>query len=273
VTWRWKVSAYLWTKSLAAGIAFVAAAPMILDISTGGLFITAAPILSLIALIVTGALLIADLKRPTRFWYILVKPQWRSWLTRGAFLLSAYGMLLTIWIIAAVVGGVPSPLFALIIGIVALGSAVYTAFLFGQCEARDLWQSPLVGVQLAIQMIVAGSAALVLAAAVLPRTGAEASYLTGVLAWGLAGHVLAVLLGEATSRHASSNATAAARVLTRGRYAPLFWLSLTAGAVVPLWLLLFGTNVSEPLGAILALAGLLGYEHAFVMAGQAVPIS
>jgi hypothetical protein len=128
-------------------------------------------------------------------------------------------------------------------------------------------------IQLIAQMIVAGSAALVIAADVLPRTGAEASYLGGVLAWGLAGHSLTVLLGEVTARHASSNAAAAARVLVRGRYAALFWLSIIGGALLPLAVVLFGSNATEPLAAAFALAGLLGYEHAFVMAGQSVPIS
>jgi Fe-S-cluster-containing dehydrogenase component/formate-dependent nitrite reductase membrane component NrfD len=273
IVWRWKVSAYLWTKSLAAGAAFVAAAPMLLGIATGGLFTSVAPIISMIALMATGVLLIADLKRPARFWFIIIKPQWRSWLTRGAFLISVYGFFLAIWIVAGSRGGVPNPLFSLFICILALGTAVYTAFLFGQCEARDLWQSPLVGVQLTLQMIVAGSAALLIAAQFVPRTGAEANYLAGVLSWGLAGHVVVTLMGEATSRHGSANAAAAAKVLVHGRYAFLFWTAVLGGAVLPLFILLFGHRAAEPVAAMLALAGLLGYEHAFVMAGQAVPIS
>jgi Ni/Fe-hydrogenase subunit HybB-like protein len=154
-----------------------------------------------------------------------------------------------------------------------MATAVYTAFLFGQCEARDLWQSPLVSIQLILQMIVAGSAALVLAGVLIPRTRAEAAYVAGVLGWALAGHVVAVLLGEAGARHGSSNAAAAAALLIRGRYAPLFWSSLVGGAILPLAMVLFGPQVYEPAAAMLALAGLLGFEHAFVMAGQAVPIS
>src|SRR6185436_15029159 len=60
ITWKWKVSAYLWTKSLAAGVAFVATAPMILGITTGGIFTHTAPIIALLALMATGVLLVAD---------------------------------------------------------------------------------------------------------------------------------------------------------------------------------------------------------------------
>ena len=273
ITWRWKVSAYLWTKSLAAGIAFVAAAPMLLGVSTGGIFTTLAPALAMIALLATGVLLIADLKRPARFWFILIKPQWRSWLTRGAFIITAYGAVLFIWLLAAMRGSTPNPGFAAAVCVLALGTAVYTAFLFGQCEARDLWQSPLVGIQLAFQMVIAGSGILLLAATFLPRTRAEASYLAGALAWSVGAHLLALMVGEVGTRHSSANAAAAARVMLRGRYAGLFWLSVVGGMLVPLTILLFGSVTVEPFAAILALAGLLGYEHAFVMSGQSVPIS
>jgi len=39
-------------------------------------------------------LLVADLDRPSRFWYILARPQWKSWLTIGAFIILAYSLLL-----------------------------------------------------------------------------------------------------------------------------------------------------------------------------------
>ncbi|MBI4500399.1 MAG: polysulfide reductase NrfD [Gemmatimonadetes bacterium] len=273
ITWRWKVSGYLWTKSIAAGAAFVASLPLLLRVPTGGLFTLLAPLISMLALVVTGLLLIADLKRPDRFWFVIVKPQWRSWLTRGAYLISAYGLLLAIWIVAALRGGIPNPVFAAGVAVLALGAAIYTAFLFAQCEARDLWQSPLLGPQLTIQMIVAGSGILAIIGFLVPHTRAEATYLHGVLAWALGAHLVLIFLGEATARHASSNAAAAAHLLIRGRYANLFWSAITFGTIMPLVLLLFGSNALEPLAAALALLGLLAYEHAYVMAGQAVPIS
>ena len=43
-------------------------------------------------------------------------------------------------------------------------AAVYTAFLFGQCEGRDLWQTPLLPVHLIVQALMCGAAVLALAA-------------------------------------------------------------------------------------------------------------
>ena len=40
----------------------------------------------------------------------------------------------------------------------AVGVACYTAFLFGQAEGRDLWQSPLLPVHLVVQAVMAGAA-------------------------------------------------------------------------------------------------------------------
>ena len=42
--------------------------------------------------------------RPDRFLSVLLRPQWRSWLTRGAYIITVYGGLLTAWIIASYLG-------------------------------------------------------------------------------------------------------------------------------------------------------------------------
>ena len=79
-SWGWKVSAYLWTKSLAAGAFLV---PAVLARGSAGRRAGAAGrplVVALLALAVTGALLVWDLRQPTRFLWTLTRPQWRSWL-------------------------------------------------------------------------------------------------------------------------------------------------------------------------------------------------
>jgi formate-dependent nitrite reductase membrane component NrfD len=145
-----------------------------------------------------------------------------------------------------------------------VGAAAYTAYLFAQAKARDLWQSPLLPLHLLVQGLLAGSAAL------LPFTFWLADEAVNASEWLLAGaaiaHVLAVL-GEVTLTHPTAHAHLAARELTHGRYALLFWagLLLVAGAVAA---------PAIGWGAVpLALAGLLAYEHAYVQAGQSVPLA
>ena len=95
--WGWKVSAYLWTKSISAGALLVAAFAG--SESWGSLFTGVAPALSLLFLAITTALLVVDLKRPERFAYILLKPNWRSWLVWGAWILMAFGVTGAVWLV------------------------------------------------------------------------------------------------------------------------------------------------------------------------------
>jgi len=273
--WAGKVSSYIWTKSLAAGLAFVPAVLRIFGRDTSAspfLLRWLAPLAALFFLGVTGALLVADLKRPERFWTILVRPQWRSWLARGSFVITGYGAVLVAWLAATAAGAERAlDVLAWPVAALALLTAIYTAFLFNQCEGRDLWQSPLLLVHLALHAPVAAIAAFLIAAPLLGAPGAVAV----PPAWIAAGLTLlaALALGDAFGRHATANAAAAARALARGRYARLFWASLLAGLALPAALLAAGAVSVFPLVGVLTLAGLWLYGHALVLAGQGPTIS
>ncbi len=99
--WGWRVAAYLWTKSVAAGAALAAVAGVPGGDVPIGLGL---PVLAILFLLLTAGLLIVDLKRPDRFHYLLLKPNWRSWLVLGAFILLAFGVVLALWILAAAGG-------------------------------------------------------------------------------------------------------------------------------------------------------------------------
>jgi Fe-S-cluster-containing dehydrogenase component len=67
--WEWKVSSYIWTKSIAAGAGLLAAADRIAGTAAGALESEwLLPVVAALFLALTGALLVADLKRPERFW-------------------------------------------------------------------------------------------------------------------------------------------------------------------------------------------------------------
>jgi formate-dependent nitrite reductase membrane component NrfD len=44
----------------------------------------------------TGLLLIWDLEHPARFYMIFTRPQWRSWLVKGAFVIAGYSAVLAV---------------------------------------------------------------------------------------------------------------------------------------------------------------------------------
>ena len=108
--WDWKVSLYTVTKAIAAGAYLVPLALVLMGEleSTSPLWLWGAPGLGLLFLALTGALLIADLTHPERFWMIFARPQWRSWLVRGAFLIAGYGLVLAAHAIAAWSGRSPA---------------------------------------------------------------------------------------------------------------------------------------------------------------------
>lgn len=264
--WDWRVSAYTFTKSIAAGAYLV---PLLLGALgllpfTTDLWGLQAPIVAMIGLMLTGALLVWDLEHPERFWMVLLKPQWRSWLVRGGFIITGYGGVLAAHLAATFLGRADlTPLLGWVGGPLAAGAAVYTAYLFAQARARDLWQSPLLPAHLFIQAIMAGAAVLLL----LTASSGVPGPVTATFRLALALHLLLVL-GEASMGHPTAHAALAARAMTKGAYAHFFWVS------VPLGVLALFFAVSTPgIAAFAALVSLFLYEHAFVQAGQSVPLA
>lgn len=264
--WDARVSLYTWTKGIAAGAYLVGLLLLALGAvgTAGALWRWWVPVVGLAGVAATGGVLIADLEHPERFLLIFTRHHGRSWLVRGAFVLLGYGGVLVAHGAASLLGaGAASAWLAIAGAPLAAMTAAYTAFLFAQCKARDLWQNPLLPPHLIVQAVVAG-------AAVLALVGDAAGGAPGQLAWTLAIAVavhVAVALAEVALTHATAHARLAAHEMTRGRYRGWFWagLGLTAlGALAP-WL-----PVAPPLAA---LAGLYAFEHAYVQAGQAVPLA
>ncbi|HEU5322335.1 MAG TPA: 4Fe-4S dicluster domain-containing protein, partial [Methylomirabilota bacterium] len=227
--WGAKVSGYLWTKSVAAGALLVAAAGLRLGEAGGGaLSGVAAPLVALAFLAITSALLVADLKRPDRFHYILLRGNPRSWLVWGAWILVAYGLVAAAWL-ALGLAGRPDALRALAVPALLLAAAAagYSAFLFGQAEGRDFWQSPLHLPHLLAAAVVAGAASLLVVHVLFGRgtwgpesTGVER--LRVVLAGGLAAHA-GVLALDLFGAHAGVDVARAARLITAGAFRLRFW--------------------------------------------------
>jgi Fe-S-cluster-containing dehydrogenase component/formate-dependent nitrite reductase membrane component NrfD len=275
--WGGRVAAYLWTKSVAAGSLLVAAAGVLVGGAGGGrLTGLAAPVLALLFLALTTGLLVADLKRPDRFYYILTRGNRTSWLVWGAWILMAYGALAVLWLLAGFTQNLG--LMKLLAGpvvVLAAASAGYSAFLFGQAEGRDFWQSPLLLPQLLIAALVAGSGTLILLHVVLRGDPEKLPALVLGFAVSLVAHGI-VLLAELYGAHANVDVARAARLLTRGGFRTSFWLwTVGAGVVVPLLLIWLGpaTGGTAAVAALLSLAGLWVYEDLWVKAGQSLPLS
>ncbi|MGI9017350.1 MAG: 4Fe-4S dicluster domain-containing protein [Euzebya sp.] len=267
VPWDWRVGAYTWTKSIAAGVYLVAAVLVVLGVldPASTLWRLTVPLISAGALAVTGALLIWDLEHPSRFYFIFTRPQWRSWLVRGGVIIGAYGAVLGLHLVASMlrVDRLGTALIAPGIPL-SVATAVYTAFLFAQAKGRDLWQNPLLAPHFAVQAVLAGAGTLALTG--FTDTPEVRTAISWTLAVAAAVHLL-MIAGEVSLPHVTAHARLASHHLTAGRFAPLFWTGVVCSLIA----------VAAPLAPLacgaIALAGLLAFEHAYVQAGQSVPLA
>ena len=277
-TWGFKVSGYLVTKAVAAGLMLVAALLVVLGHGSEQAAVgVVPPIVAGVFVALTGALLVGDLKQPGRFLYILTKSNPRSWLVRGAWILGAFAAIVAVWgLIGIADAGDALRVLALPTALLAAAVAGYTAFLFGQCEGRDLWQTPLLLPILLAQAGVAGGAAYSLLDLVMDVPATRTIHVAFLAALGAVALLIATELWSTGSRHVEL----ATLEMTRGAYASRFWLGgVGLGIVVPAALLTAALAVDDPspvvaaVAAVAALVGSFAYEDAYVRAGQSVPLS
>ncbi len=161
VLWGWEVSAYIWTKGIAAGTYVVAMLAMLLgmvEMSDQLWAMTLGVGISFLAL--TGLLLVIDLDRPERFLYVMLRPNWDSWLVKGAYVLSGYGGVLALSTAVLILDLDRSLLSYLAIAGVplALMTGVYTAWLLGQAKARSWSRDSLLPAKFLVETLVIGAA-------------------------------------------------------------------------------------------------------------------
>lgn len=278
--WGSKVSAYLFTKSLAAG-AFLAAIPAMATAENPwmlpGVSAWLAPLAGLVFLLVTTALLILDLKRPERFYLILTRPNWKSWLAKGSIVLMAYGGLITAWFGIGVFGfelesGVAMGL-TIATGIAAALTACYTAWLFAQAKGRVLWMRRSMVVHLIVQAFVAGSALLVLLNGFLELN--STTLRIGLFASLVLHLILSLTEDKFPPAGREEEFARAVALVKRGPFASRHWnLGLLLGIMIPFLLLIVpGAPWLWSLAALPVLFGLYVEEDVLVRAGQALPIS
>jgi formate-dependent nitrite reductase membrane component NrfD/ferredoxin len=289
IPWDWRVSLYTWTKGIASGVYLVAAMLVLLGLITTNsmIWLWVTPIVSGAFLAITGGLLLWDLEHPERFYLIFTRPQWRSWLVKGAFIIAGYTLVLWLHFVASWVGSTSLQTRLMIAGIpLSIMTAVYTAYLFAQAKARDMWQNPLLPPHLLFQSLLLGAAVL-LPLSVFMRSTTTLESFTGFVApetWWLlvilsVSSVIHLLMvwGEVSITHPTAHARLAIWEMVRGRYKSDFWVGTALsilGGLLPLLALLDVVSASLGIaGAPLALVGLMLFENAYVQAGQAVPLA
>ena len=265
VLWGWEVPAYVWTKAIATGTFLMMTIWNMLDGSLSQTSELTGLMTTLVFMGLTGAFLVKDLDRPDRFLYVLLRPQWKSWLVRGAYIITGFGGLVTLklfdnyfslgwdwlWNIGAV--------FAVL-------GAIYTAFLFGQARSRDLWQSTeLSAVHMLVHAIMAGSVVMMFIA---PDTISEVA---NTLLWGIVANMV-IMAKEILMPHDTTDTNKAIELMTKGYYSKYFWAGIVIGSVVPIILINAYPSMALIAG-ICALIGIYLTEFVRIRVPQMIPLS
>ena len=276
VPWGKKIASYLWTKSIAAGVLLMSALFLNMGFEQDAVVLTfISPVVSLLFLAATMSLLVLDLKKPGRFFFLLTKPNLNSWLVLGGYVLLIFAILLLVWLIQIATIGAVSSLVIWATALFAIASAGYSAFLFAQARGRDFWQSPLLFWHLLVQAIVAGAAIITLIGTVFGVTLPLFAWLGHLLVISLFAS-LAMILGELFMKHGAEEALRSGELLLSGALSKSFWIFVVGlGTLVPIGLTFWQVSSVIPnvVASLLALFGLWMYEHLWIKAGQAVPLS
>ena len=274
VLWGRDVAAYVWTKAVSAGAFLVPFCASAFGLSVDPALAWTGWAVALAFLLATTVLLVSDLTQPWRFVYVLLRPQWKSWLVLGGYALTLYGLALTLWAAAMLTGRTEA---AGIIGwgtaILAVLAAVYTAFLFAQAKGRDFWQSPMLVLHMLLHAVLAGAA--VFAVAFLFRMPGEAwtALIRNTLIIAVILNLL-IIAAEMLTPHPTADARKTVQAIVRGRYRGYFWIAgLLVGNLLPVVLAWIGGEAMLAAAGVGVLIGLYATEYVWVKAPQDIPLS
>ena len=274
ILWGWEVSAYIMSKAIAAGAFLIPFIAMLFGYEVSDTSKLWSVGISLVFLGLTGLFLVMDLDRPDRFLNVLLRPQWNSWLVKGGYTITIFGLLVTLWGAATLFEwNIPEMPLLWITAFFAILLAIYTAFLFAQAKGRDFWQSPTLVIHMFVHSIMAGVAVFAL---VLLISGYEnwMVILKNIMITAILIN-LSILLIELTITHPTTAAKAVVKMITKGEYKAFFWIGvILLGNIIPLILLLTIPNkITIVLIAILVLIGIYDTEKIWVEAPQRVPLA
>ncbi|MGE5250538.1 MAG: 4Fe-4S dicluster domain-containing protein [Bacteroidota bacterium] len=282
INWHWELPSYLVTKNIAGGLFMLLSAGSLFGLFDSVSFLSAG-FTAMVFMLLTVILLIKDLAQPKRFLNVLLRPQWKSWLARGAYIMVGFTAVAGLWWLlegAAYLHWLPAglaaalrPFAAAVTLPLALGVVLYSAFLLGQAEGRDMWQSSMLPFELLAQSLTVSSVVFLALGMFIRLPVALHGLLSVLFPVALAVNLILMLAGKLAMPFASEVAALASRDMTHGRYRRQFWWGgVGLGHAVPLALFL-ALPASVPIAALAAAAGLFFYEYAFVMAPQRIPNS
>ena len=283
INWHWELPSYLVTKNIAGGLFMLLSLGSMFNLfSFDSATFLATGFTAMIFMLVTVILLLKDLSQPKRFLNILLRPQWKSWVARGAYIMVTFTAVAGLWwlleagafwsILPADFVASIRPIAAWIIFPFALGVVIYTAFLLGQAEGRDMWQNNLLPFQLFAQSMMVASGVFFVLTLFVDFPADLTALLTVLFPASIAVNLLMTFAGKLNS-FPTDTAMLASREMTHGKFRNHYWWGgIALGHVIPLALMI-AFAPALPVAVLATLVGLFFYEYAFVMAPQYIPNS
>ena len=273
----------------------------LVGVSAGGLIVVAGSELvgsrrfeplTKLAVIVSGTAIAAaalsilpDLGRPQLAWKMLWQPHWTSPLIWDVLVITLYLSIAVIdlWILTR---PEPRPGAMRTLAFIALPAAVLvhsvTAWIFGLLVARPFWNTALLAPMFVSSALVSGTALLILVAEVVDRTsdwdppdrvfpdlGKLMIWFLGVDAFLLFAEILTTYASRVPDHVKQLN------VLLLGRLAPVFWVEVILGVVVPF--AIYASRLRQQrrwvvIAAALALLGVFFKRINIVMTSMFLPL-
>ena len=289
ILWGWEVSSYVWTKAISTGSFLIAFLSLFSNFSFKGDYLGQLALnfsdatttlyigisAGLFFLTITGILLIMDLDQPKRFLFILLRPHWKSWLVKGGYSITIFGICLSLsgLLIFMDVSLKYQFIVLSITSVFAIITSIYTAFLFRQAKGRDLWQSPLSAFHMLVHSLMGGSSLFILLSFFLnfQTTFLYFSQLTFVVSIILN---LIIIFSEFKILNHSSDSKKALRLISNGRYSQVFWLvAIILGNLMPIGLIFSGLPLFTAISSALCFIGIFATQHLWVEAPQRIPLT
>ncbi len=268
VLWGWEVVGYLNTKAIASGLILVTALLYLSGYAISYNLLVQISLISLLFMTLTAALLIKDLRQPKRFLYIVFRPQFKSWLARGTYIILGFCGLLLLLTVAAYTENEWLTKAMLALGIPgAILTTIYTAFLFAQAKGRAFWKNNFSWLWMLLHAAVFGSMGMSL----LLQTQLHNSY--PVIEWiHVINIVIALLLFRGTKVMESKLAST---IITEGKYKIHYWVGvILIGNIIPLMMLHFATtDLTTNLSSLMLITGILIAGYLFIKVPQTIPLS
>jgi molybdopterin-containing oxidoreductase family membrane subunit len=247
VSWGLYITSFMFFVGLSAGGLIVSSAASVFNITAFKAVAKPAVILSTVCIVLAGLFILVDLGSPGRILNLILYSQFQSPLVWDVIVIAIYlaVSLLYLW---QMTRPAPDSRKIAFLSTIALPAAVLvhsvTAWIFGLQIARVSWHSALMAPLFVVSALDSGLALLIIVLSVLERVSdfkvepGIYGKLAGLLAAVVAVDAFFVVSEVLTAFYPGEESVASVfALLISGTLAPLFWVQVVLGLVVPFFLL------------------------------------